>query len=36
MNKKYKNYFTEDLEYEEYKYKNSIHNKKEKIERQKE
>lgn len=36
MNKKYKNYFTEDLEYEEYEYKNYILNKKEKIERQKE
>ena len=36
MNKKYKNYFTEDLKYEEYEYKNYILNKKEKIERQKE
>ena len=35
MNKKYKNHFTEDLEYEEYEYKNYILNKKEKIERQK-
>lgn len=36
MNKKYKNYSTEDLEYEKYEYKNYILNKKEKIERQKE
>ena len=36
MNKKYKNYFTEDLEYEQYEYKNYILNKKKKIERQKE
>ena len=36
MNKKHKNCFIEDLEYEEYEYKNYILNKKEKIERQKE
>lgn len=35
MNRKYKNYITEDLEYEESEYKNYLLYKKEKIERQK-
>lgn len=34
MNKKHKNCFVEDLEYEESEYENHIHYKKEKIKRQ--